>query len=329
MLVGEPPRTGADYRASALSRPGFGIQPPSQRRPGLWPGLDQLVVKALERDRDQRHSSMAVFGAALLRELESLDPVAATLLGAHPSWVVTDHEPGIGDLFGGVTLSIPESGVALAKGTAKSERPVVPPPPAVIPFHPGSSLDPYDAETVNGRRTPHSVAALLPHGIDALAPTSPALAPTQAQPVLPAPKMPLMPVRFVSAGPPSRGAAVPARQLDDDDGEPDIEIRRAPTEPRHDIGVGGRRSDDWKRRVPQLPADAQRLAPRPTTRRSVVPRLLFIVATVAFLSASAVTLAGDHAPPISATTNVRAPDSPAGADPGSRPTASSDDPSRR
>jgi serine/threonine protein kinase len=297
MLVGEPPLTGADYLAAALNRPGAGVQPPSARRAGLWPGLDQLVLKALSRDRDQRHASMAIFGAALLRELESIDPVSATLLGAHPSWVVTDRDPGAGDLFGGVTVPIPEANIVLARGTAKSER-ALPPITVDTAPHPGvragSSLDPYDAETVNGRPTPHSVAAL---------------ADTQAVPVLPLPRLPSS-VPLVSAGPPARGPAVIARPFVDPraearmearidartesiDDDPEIEIHRAPAEP--EAGVGTRRGDEWRHRIPNLPADAQRLAPRLSARRSRWPRALFILAAILFVCGAAVTLAGDRA----------------------------------
>jgi serine/threonine protein kinase len=295
MLVGEPPLTGADYLAAALNRAGAGIQAPSTRRAGLWPGLDQLVLKALSRDRDQRHASMALFGAALLRELESIDPVSATLLGAHPSWVVTDRDPAAGDLFGGVTVPIPEANIVLARGTAKSERALAP-ITLNAAHHPGvragSSLDPYDAETVNGRRTPHSVEAL---------------ADTQAQPVLPMPRLPSS-VPLVSAGPPSRGPAVVARPLveartESIDDDPEIEIHRAPPEP--EPGVGARRGDEWRRRIPNLPADAQRLAPRLAARRSRWPRALFIVAAILFVVGAAVSLPGDRA--------VRSPDSRASA----------------
>jgi hypothetical protein len=295
MLVGEPPLTGADYLAAALNRAGSAVQAPSARRAGLWPGLDQLVMKALSRERDQRHASMAILGAALLRELESIDPVAATLLGAHPSWVVTDRDASPGDLFGGATVPIPDANIVLARGTAKGER-MEPPITINSAPHPGlragSSLDPYDAETVNGRRTPHSVAAL---------------ADTQAQPVLPSPRLPSS-IPVVSAGPPARGPAAPVRaaRADTLDEDPEIEIHREPAAPAAVAGVGARRGDEWRRRIPNLPADAQRLAPRQVARRSRWPRALFILMSIAFLAGVAATLAGDRA--------VRSPDSPAAID---------------
>src|SRR5262249_31998545 len=43
--------------------------PPSQRQPGLDPGLDAICLKAMQKKKEERYRSMAEFAAALARYL--------------------------------------------------------------------------------------------------------------------------------------------------------------------------------------------------------------------------------------------------------------------
>jgi serine/threonine-protein kinase len=65
LLTGAPPfeaETPYEVAAKALMSP---LTPPSARDPRIWPSLEQVVLKALERDPDKRFADVQSFSAAL------------------------------------------------------------------------------------------------------------------------------------------------------------------------------------------------------------------------------------------------------------------------
>ena len=86
LLTGVPPHQAAspfEVAVLALSAP---ILPPSQRTPQIWPALEQVVLKALARDPDDRFPNMQAFSAALDLTLHRTDALwnAPTLPRARP-----------------------------------------------------------------------------------------------------------------------------------------------------------------------------------------------------------------------------------------------------
>jgi len=80
MLVGELPFGGDSYLSIALHHITSTPEPPSVRRAGLAPALDQLVLRALAKNPADRHPSMAHLSAALIDALAALDPIAAAVV---------------------------------------------------------------------------------------------------------------------------------------------------------------------------------------------------------------------------------------------------------
>ncbi len=82
VLVGERPFTGRSP-IEILGKHRYAPRvAPSTIRPelGTCPGLDDLVVKALAPDPDNRHQSMEVFGEAIVECLRAIDPAVAELV---------------------------------------------------------------------------------------------------------------------------------------------------------------------------------------------------------------------------------------------------------
>lgn len=93
MLTGYPPFRGS---AKDVVRHHLRTLPPtpSSRRPGLEPGLDDIVVRALEKDPWARPQSSAEMRRDLLQVLSQIDAPAAWAAGAHGlATAVAPHEP--------------------------------------------------------------------------------------------------------------------------------------------------------------------------------------------------------------------------------------------
>jgi serine/threonine-protein kinase len=128
--VGERPFHGGDALSTLYQLLEEPIVPPSARAPGYPPELEAIVLKAMERDREQRYPSAAEFGRALERWLISEKAtvtdadVAAALRGALAEHIDTLHskiENAITAIESGKADSLPppeDEPVTIAKGYA-------------------------------------------------------------------------------------------------------------------------------------------------------------------------------------------------------------------
>lgn len=80
ILTGEPPFVGDSPVAVAYQHVREDPVPPSQRKPGLSPGLDAVVLKALAKNPDNRYQTAAEMHADLIRVYNGETPEAPKVL---------------------------------------------------------------------------------------------------------------------------------------------------------------------------------------------------------------------------------------------------------
>jgi eukaryotic-like serine/threonine-protein kinase len=87
LLTGRPPFVG-ETDMNVLTQHVLQIPvPPSERRPGLSPGYDDIILKALAKDIDQRYLSVEAFRNALLSEHRGTrDPERILVADDDPDW---------------------------------------------------------------------------------------------------------------------------------------------------------------------------------------------------------------------------------------------------
>ncbi|MEE8330832.1 MAG: Stk1 family PASTA domain-containing Ser/Thr kinase [Acidimicrobiia bacterium] len=84
MLTGIPPFSGESPVAVAYQHVSEYAEPPSELNHDVPAGLDAIVMRAMEKDPDQRYQSAAEIRADLLRFLSGNDPAAASVSTATP-----------------------------------------------------------------------------------------------------------------------------------------------------------------------------------------------------------------------------------------------------
>ncbi len=143
MLVGRRLFARSDADATLAAVVGFAIPLPSSERPEVPAKLEEVVMRALERDREERWANAGDMVAALNRYLYSLDeppgareiaalvakfcPPATRRLPTHLEAIATDPSADARD------PAAPEPADADASGPVEPSPPVVGPQTAVIP----------------------------------------------------------------------------------------------------------------------------------------------------------------------------------------------------
>jgi serine/threonine-protein kinase len=142
--VGERPFHGGDALSTLYQLLEEPIVPPSARAPGFPPELEAIVLKAMERDREQRYPSAAEFGRALERWLIS---EKATVTDAD---VATTLRTSLGEHIEGLHAKIEKAILAIESGKADSLPPPEEEPVTLI----APSATPQGGRTLGGASLP-------------------------------------------------------------------------------------------------------------------------------------------------------------------------------
>ena len=87
LLTGRPPFTGESDMNVLTQHVLQAPLPPSERRPGLSPGYDDVILKALAKDVEQRYATAEAFRTALLAEHRGTrDPERILVADDDPDW---------------------------------------------------------------------------------------------------------------------------------------------------------------------------------------------------------------------------------------------------
>ncbi|HJL23894.1 MAG TPA: serine/threonine-protein kinase, partial [Polyangiaceae bacterium LLY-WYZ-15_(1-7)] len=154
LLVGEPPFRGPSALGTITQHLTEEVVPPSRRRPDLHVphALDEVCMRALQKDRDDRYPDAAAMRAALEEAVDALGELAADPLGTHtddPTAPPPPTPPAAPSRWGLPLLMA--LGVALLVGVAihasRSEEPAPPPlePLASAPEDAAATEAPADA----------------------------------------------------------------------------------------------------------------------------------------------------------------------------------------
>ncbi len=142
--VGQRPFHGGDALSTLYQLLEEPIVPPSARAPGYPPELEAIVLKAMERDREQRYPSAAEFGRALERWLIS---EKATVTDAD---VAAALRSSLGDHIDALHAKIENAILAIESGKADSLPPPEDEPVTTI----GPSATPQGGRTLGGASLP-------------------------------------------------------------------------------------------------------------------------------------------------------------------------------
>ena len=134
MLAGRPPFTGETAVSVAYQHVSEAVTPPSTYNPELSPALDQVVLQALAKDRDQRFQSAEEFRDHLL--------AASIAAATAPVQIVEEVAPAEPEF-----VSFEELLGEPVPATELIEEPVVVPEPVIAPptevFTPTSDTNPF------------------------------------------------------------------------------------------------------------------------------------------------------------------------------------------
>jgi len=142
--VGERPFHGGDALSTLYQLLEEPIVPPSARAEGYPPELEAIVLKAMERDREQRYPSAAEFGRALERWLIS---EKATVTDTD---VATALHAALGDHIDALHTKIETAITAIETGKADSLPPPEDEPVTLV----GPSATPQGGRTLGGASLP-------------------------------------------------------------------------------------------------------------------------------------------------------------------------------
>jgi eukaryotic-like serine/threonine-protein kinase len=142
--VGQRPFHGGDALSTLYQLLEEPIVPPSARAPGYPPELEAIVLKAMERDREQRYPSAAEFGRALERWLIS---EKATVTDAD---VAATLRNGMGEHVEALHAKIENAILAIESGKADSLPPPEDEPVTLV----GPSATPQGGRTLGGASLP-------------------------------------------------------------------------------------------------------------------------------------------------------------------------------
>jgi serine/threonine-protein kinase len=142
--VGERPFHGGDALSTLYQLLEEPIVPPSARAPGYPPELEAIVLKAMERDREQRYPSAAEFGRALERWLIS---EKATVTDADVAGAL---RTSLGDHIDGLHKKIENAILAIESGKADSLPPPEDEPVTLV----GPPATPQGGRTLAGASLP-------------------------------------------------------------------------------------------------------------------------------------------------------------------------------
>jgi serine/threonine-protein kinase len=142
--VGARPFHGGDALSTLYQLLEEPIVPPSARAPGYPPELEAIVLKAMERDREQRYPSAAEFGRALERWLiaEKATVTDADVAGA--------LRRALGEHIDGLHTKIEKAILAIESGKADSLPPPEDEPVTLV----GPSATPQGGRTLAGASLP-------------------------------------------------------------------------------------------------------------------------------------------------------------------------------